>query len=163
MNPADNYATVAASPRPWDHRGRALLVSRLSPSAAGEMLALIADEVPDPRKAARAFMEGHDLAMQKYIYDKACQEAKSWPPDIDSPEGLRVLMGRRGVGLLVYLALHRNHPEVSRDSAAALGAEMTMDEVMALLGLMLPEGTAGPKSAGPDGAGTAGPSAPGPR
>lgn len=146
MIPAENLATVSAAPRSWRHRGRDYLVSRITPRAAGLMQQLISECVPDPRKLARELMEGHTLEMQKYIYDKACEEAKAWPPYIDSPAGLAVLLGEQGMGLLVHVALHANHPEITRESAAAFASEMAIDELQGLLALMLPEGAKGPKA-----------------
>lgn len=149
MTPADNLATVSAAPRSWTHRGRDYLVSRITPRAAGQMQQLIAECVPDPRRQARELMDGHSLEMQKYIYDKACEEAKAWPPYIDSPAGLAVLLGDRGMGLLVFLALHDNHPEITRDSAREFAVGMTIEELEGLLALMLPEGSRGPKGGAP--------------
>ncbi len=94
-------------------------------------------------------MDGLPDAVQKHIWDRACEDAKSWPPDIDSKEGLSVIMGPKGMGTLLFTALSRGMPSLTREQAEEMAGEATMEEAIELFGLMLPE-AASPKAPAPD-------------
>ncbi len=50
MDPSNNLALLAATPRTWRFRGRDWLVSKLTPRAGGDLQRVIMEAYPDPRK-----------------------------------------------------------------------------------------------------------------
>lgn len=84
---------------------------------------------------------------------EARYEAQQWPPAVGEPAVGRLLMtAPGGKAELLYVALSRFHPEVSRDEAARIAGDMRYEdfaEVVAIVfgqGQAEPDGDADPKA-----------------
>lgn len=145
LKPHDNLAVVAASPRGVALGEKVYPVSKLTPRMAGRLQALIMDRIPDPRDKARKIMEGLPEAVQIHIYERACDDARGWPPSLGSPEGLAVMMSPAGMALLVELTVAPNVAGFTAADAEALADRMTMEDFHRLMEVSAPGDPHAPK------------------
>lgn len=143
---ADRLHIITAAPRAVTLDGRDYRVSPFGPREYGELRRYLADTTPDPRTVARQHMEGLPEAVQIAIWDRALAESKNWPPKLEDPNAIqRVFLETDGQALLVYLALRKTTPGLSREAAAELAERLSDDELYEVWRLVTPEPPALPK------------------
>lgn len=156
-NPGDDFAVVSAAPVEADLAGRRYLVSKMTPRRMGRLQAALNAVVPDPRDAARKFMEGLPDAVAIHVWNRACEDARGWPVSIGSPEGVSALLASPdGVATFLEVLLAGANAGFDRRAAEALAEVVTHDELAALMRAMAPGDPNGPKATA-----TAGEPAPG--
>ncbi len=144
---SDDYAKAAASPRGLRIGGAEYLVGKFTPRDLGDLGAWLKDQVPDPRLKARELCAGLSDAVALAIWRDLSDEARDWPPSIESYQGNRLLLGTyEGNARLLWVGLRRHNPGVTLEVAARLAEHITLDEVSALVRLGFPEETFDPKA-----------------
>ncbi len=96
---------------------------------------------------ARELCAGLSDAVAIAIWRDLADEAKDWPPSIESREGNRLLlMTYAGNARLLWVALRRHNPGITQETASKLAEHITLEEVAALTRLGFPEETWDPKA-----------------
>jgi hypothetical protein len=135
----DDFARACCSPRRVTLGGREFLVSKLSPRDFGDLQAWCADQLVSPLEAARDAMAGLPDREARDLWAKALAEAKSsWPPDLGSETGGLLLASPEGFAHLLWVALRRHHPRVTRARARRIAAGVTDAERARLYERVMP-------------------------
>lgn len=143
-----DFARVTASPRAFAIEGKTYQVGKLTPRGIGDLQAHLKDCVEDPRLRARRVMEGLPDAVQLKIWADACEDARSWPPDIGSDEAMAHLLSIEGQAKLLWVAFRQHTEGFTLDKARELSVrhEISIEEFSELMSLMTPKEIGDPKS-----------------
>ncbi len=136
---SDNYARACAVPRRLELGGEVVYVQKFTPRSMGILQAFIIDCLENPYAVARATIAEmtEDDARNHWVqaYSAALE---SWPPDLNSEIGMRLLGTPEGRGVLAWAAASRHTRGLTRERADAIGLEMSADEFFTLLEWMAP-------------------------
>jgi hypothetical protein len=144
-----DLAEITAAPRTFTYGGDEYVVHKLRPRDLGEISAWLMDRTPNPKAEARKVIEGLTDAVAIHIWDQAVEEARDWPPTLDSPKGQAFLSTPDGQSFLVWVALRRSIPGFDRDRARDLSEKLTGEDFSRLMSLVNPGEPGDPKATGP--------------
>lgn len=101
--------------------GVRVFFSEIPIEAMAGLQAWIKERVPHPLEAIRDHLAHLPPAIAAELAERARQEAKSWPPEVGTEDGARVLTGTPdGQAECFYEGLKVHHPDVTRDDASRL-------------------------------------------
>jgi hypothetical protein len=144
-----DLASIAAEPGAITLGGREYRPGKIRPRDIAYLEAWFREVTPDPRVAARAAMEGLPAEVQKHIWDRACDEARSWPPRLTSEAGRLLILSDGGLARLVHTTIRQTFPAFTLDEAAALSERMAIGDVERFFAIVFPASSA--SGAGADG------------
>lgn len=137
--PHEDYARATSQPRTITIEGVDYRVSRWTPSILGEIQAWLKTQVPNPMETAKEFMKDLPESLQKEIWMQAREDAKEWPPDINSSIGQRLLVETaEGTARLVYALLRRNAATLTLEKARDMADRMELSSIEELGKLAAP-------------------------
>lgn len=144
---SNDYARATGQPRPIELGGKTYQVPILRPAILGELSAWLKEVVPDPRVIARQHMEGLPDEVQKAMWLNAVEEARYWPPSVNSTEGKeRLVSTYDGQVRTLYALLRRTTAGFTQDDAQSLAETMSSDDFDRLFELATPGELGDPKA-----------------
>jgi hypothetical protein len=144
----DDYSRACASPRTIEILGKRYLVGKLTPRGMGDLQAYLKDAVPDPRIKARELMEGLSDPVQIHIWNQAVEDAKHWPPAIQSEAGTELLLSEEGQARFLWVMLRQHNPGFTLERAREITREweMSAEDMGQFLGKSQPGELGDPKA-----------------
>ena len=140
---ADDLTGLFGTARSFELGGVTYKVTKLKLKDIAEINQWLKEQIPDPRIAARKYMEGLPEAVACHVWDQACREP--WPTKLGSPEAGEAMQTYEGIALLLHLVLRRCQPSLTRDQAGDLAQLMTPDKFGDLITLISPGEPGDPK------------------
>lgn len=133
------YDAIPAG-RPWTTQGRTYQTRRLTPMALAELSNFVQAHTPDPRRELIERIKGLPPETVRVVYEAEAPNLPEWPPGDGSPRYMRTLLGTPGgLGLVVYHALRRSNPSITREQAEMIAADVELDEIQPLFEVIMPE------------------------
>lgn len=143
---ADDFARSTASPRTITLAGREYLVGKFSPRDIGDLQAWLKEQIPDPRREAREFMEGLPDAVAIEVWKDAVERSKEWPPTIQSTIGFGLLTtSHEGNARMIWVTLRRHNPGFTLDRAREIADLVGLDDINRLVSYASIDGDGVPK------------------
>ncbi len=148
---AEDYAKATARPGYVTLAGVEYRPKKFAPRDIGDLEAFLKREFPDPRLMARDLCQGLPDAVALKIWTDLNEEAKDWPVTILSAKGNhRLMFTYEGNAVLIWVALRKNHAEVTLEKARQIAEDVDTEEISELLRAGFPEDAFVPKGqAGP--------------
>lgn len=142
----EDFAKATAAPGFIQIGDVSYRVGKIGPRDKGDLEAYIKSQVPDPRLMAKELCAGLPDAVAIEVWRDLHSEAQSWPPDLASTIGNKILMETwEGNAQLLYVILRRHNGGFTLQDARAL--TKNDDELAARAFFMsLPEPTFDPKA-----------------
>jgi hypothetical protein len=144
-----DYARATGAPRTVTLAGRDYRVHKIRPRDLGELEAWFKDVTPDPRVEARKFMEGLPDAVAKHMWDRALEDARGWPPRLDSDAGSDLMSTPEGQARSLWLILRRGLPGMTLDEARDLADAISREDYEEVIALARPGDPGDPKPMAP--------------
>jgi hypothetical protein len=142
----EDYSKATASPRTIRIGDVDYRVAKWGPRDIGDLEAWLKSQVPDPRLMARQLCEGLSDAVALEVWRDLSMEATSWPPDITSRQGNKLLMNsHEGHTQLLWVALRRHNASFTLEQAREI-ARTNYEVAMQAAALAQPEEDFSPKS-----------------
>jgi hypothetical protein len=143
----DDYAKAVAAPPSIVLGGVTYRVSRQGPRIYGELQQFLKSHVPDPRIMAKDLCRDLPDAVALQVWRDLCEEAKDWPPSLESHEGNLILTTTlEGSTQVVYTLLRRHCAEMTLERARSIAEDITTEQVGELIRLSMPEPNFDPKA-----------------
>ncbi|MDB5350531.1 MAG: hypothetical protein JWN86_1778 [Planctomycetota bacterium] len=111
-------------PKSVEINGRKYQVGRFTFRDIGKVEAFVKSKIPNPVSAVLA-IEGISDGDRRFLLENARKDLVHYPPDVNSPEAQRVVLGTiEGHVLLMEIALTKYQPELKTEDIRAIHAEM---------------------------------------
>lgn len=148
---SEDYARATGAPPTIVLNGLRYEVAKQGPRIAGELLEAIKRRYPDPRLMAREILRDlpdtaslKDVALR--IWTDLSEEAKDWPPAVDSTKGNQFLaMTEEGAAAVLWALLRRHNPQLTFAKVEEIAADITNEQVVELIRLSMPAPDFSPK------------------
>lgn len=136
----EDFARITAAPRNFTILGKDYRVGKFTPRGLGDITAFLKDFFPDPRVQARELMEGLPDNVQLHIWNNATENAKSWPPSLNSNEGIGALLSEKGQAVFLWVLLRQHNDGFTLEKANEISAnyEMDVDDLTRLMEMASP-------------------------
>jgi hypothetical protein len=141
----DDLATLTAASRRITLDDVDYQVPRLTPRMAGRLQAWVKEQIPNPRTEAREHMQGQSDVVAMHIWDLAVEEARDWPPSLDSPEANALLMSPEGQAVFLLTIFGPSIAGFDLARAERIADRITLEDFNRLLQLVSPGEPSDPK------------------
>lgn len=146
---SEDFARVTAAPPTILLGGTSYLVSKQGPRIHGEIQTAVKKAFPDPRMMAKELCPGLPDPVAKQIWLDLSEEARDWPPSLDSWKANQFLtMTHEGATAVVWALLRRANASLTFEKAQTIADDITAEEVAELIRLSMPEPDFVPKAQG---------------
>ncbi len=136
---SDDYGKAVAAPSTITLNGVTYRVAKQGPRIFGELQQFLKSYVPDPRMKAKEIIRDLPDAVALEIWKEYSEEAKDWPPTLDSREGNLILTTtHEGAAMVVFLLLGK-YTAMTMEEARRIAADLESGQINELIGLSMPE------------------------
>jgi hypothetical protein len=143
---SDDYGRDVAAPSTITLNGVTYRVAKNGPRIFGELSQFLKSYVPDPRLRAKEIIRDLPDAVALEIWKEYSEEARYWPPTLESVEGNTILVTTiEGATQVVYSLLRKHHGEMTIEKARAIAEDLTTGQVSEMIRLSMPEADFDPK------------------
>lgn len=137
---SEDYGRITAAPPTIVLGGVSYLVSKQGPRIHGEIQQAVKAAFPDPRLMARELCRDVPESVGLRIWMDLCEQAKDWPPALESFEANAFLTTtKEGALAVIWALLRRQNAGLTFAKAEEIAEDITTAEVAELIRLSMPE------------------------